>query len=268
MKKTLTKQIVAGVAVLSILGGGIYIAKQDAWAADTNATATVTASSTAGKFKHSFGLVRQFSDELLTLMKLDEATLKEKLVAGQSLAQIAEAQGVTRDALKSLLVIQANQLLDEQKTEFSNNLDSLMDSTDLGKMAGREGHGGKGGHAGKDGHGGKGGPGGFGGGHGGKGGLMGPDADLSGLATILGYTDVAALKTALQEGNTITELATSQKVDIQLVKDEVTKQIQAHLDEELASGEITQAKYDELKADISNRVDDIVNHQPHARGMR
>lgn len=267
MKKTLLKQIIASAAVLTLIGGGAYALKENVSAFDTSPASSSTAVATKQDndgMRHSFGLVRQFSDGLLALLKLDKATLEEKLTSGKSLAQIAQEQGVTRDALKTELTAQATQNLDQQKKDLATNIDQVIDSTDLGKMGRHGGPGGPGGH------GGHGGPGGNHNGHpGGKGGMfMGPEADLSTIAKILGYADQAALKLALDAGNNLADLATEKNVNIQLVKDEVSKQIQAHLDAKLAAKEITQAQYDEMKADIADRVDHIVNHEPRADGDR
>ncbi len=40
------------------------------------------------------------NQEVLDLLKLDQNTLRDKLIAGQTLAQIAEAQGVSQRELK------------------------------------------------------------------------------------------------------------------------------------------------------------------------
>ncbi len=46
------------------------------------------------------GLIGQ---EVLTLLKLDQDALRQKLKEGQTLAQIAKGQGVSRDELKKVL---------------------------------------------------------------------------------------------------------------------------------------------------------------------
>ncbi|WNC15347.1 hypothetical protein [Brevibacillus brevis] len=53
------------------------------------------------------------SQELLTLLNLDEAKLKEELTAGKSLAEIAKAQGVSEDDVIALLAKQQEERLAE-----------------------------------------------------------------------------------------------------------------------------------------------------------
>ena len=80
------------------------------------------------------------SESVLQLLKLDQEQLREKLKSGKTLAQIAEEQGVSRDALKSALRESFDEKLNEMKTRFSENLDSMIDST-MPKKPNRMHHG-------------------------------------------------------------------------------------------------------------------------------
>ncbi|MED4586328.1 hypothetical protein P9578_26605 [Brevibacillus choshinensis] len=64
----------------------------------------------------AFGFGVGKNEDLLALLKLDEAKLKEELTAGKSLAQIAEAQGVDEDDVIALLVKQQEERLAEAVT--------------------------------------------------------------------------------------------------------------------------------------------------------
>ncbi|MDF2682269.1 MAG: hypothetical protein K0R47_3459 [Brevibacillus sp.] len=64
----------------------------------------------------AFGFGAGNNEELLALLKLDEAKLKEELTAGKSLAQIAEAQGVDEGDVIALLVKQQEERLAEAVT--------------------------------------------------------------------------------------------------------------------------------------------------------
>jgi hypothetical protein len=95
--------------------------------------------------------------------------------------------------------------------------------------------------------------------HGGRG--MGLDA----AATALGMT-ADELRTELQGGQTIAQVAESKGVDVQAVIDAMVAQAKTHLDEEVASGEHTQAEADQKLADITTRITDSVNNGMPERG--
>jgi len=54
------------------------------------------------------------NEDLLALLKLDEAKLQEELKAGKTLAEVAEAQGVSEDEVVALLVKQHEEKLAEE----------------------------------------------------------------------------------------------------------------------------------------------------------
>ena len=97
--------------------------------------------------------------------------------------------------------------------------------------------------------------------HGGRG--MGLDA----AATALGTT-ADELRTELQSGQTIAQVAEAKGVDVQTVIDAMVAQAKTHLDEEVASGEHTQAEADQKLADVTQRITDSVNNGVPARGDR
>jgi uncharacterized protein YidB (DUF937 family) len=107
-----------------------------------------------------------------------------------------------------------------------------------------EGHGGPGGE-----HGGRGGPG------------------LDAAAEALGIT-ADELRTALDDDQTIAEVAAAKGVDVQTVIDAMVAGMKAHLDEEVAAGEHTQAEADEKLADATERITDSVNNGFPQRGER
>jgi predicted DNA-binding protein YlxM (UPF0122 family) len=104
MKKLLSITA-AGITVMAIAGS--------AFAATP---ATTTTSSTAQQvavhhpYKHRGQLDNQ---ELLSLLKVDAATLQQELKAGKSLADIAAAQGVEKQKVIDLMFKQASERLDQ-----------------------------------------------------------------------------------------------------------------------------------------------------------
>lgn len=78
-------------------------------------------------------------------------------------------------------------------------------------------------------------------------------------AAALGMT-TDELRTELKSGKTIAEVAASKGIDVQTVIDALVADVKQHLDEEVASGEHTQAEADAKLAEITARITDRVNN--------
>ncbi len=95
-------------------------------------------------------------------------------------------------------------------------------------------------------------------GPGGPGGQRGgPGLDTA--AEALGLT-TDALHQQLEAGSTIAEVAQTAGVDPQTVIDAMVGDLQAHLDEEVASGEHTQEEADQKMAEATERITDMVTN--------
>ena len=94
----------------------------------------------------------------------------------------------------------------------------------------------------------------------------GPGKGAEAVATALGIT-VEELKTELSSGKSIADVAKAKNVDIVKVISAMTAQMKAHLDEEVASGEHTQAEADAKLAEFTARATEMVNKAggPQAR---
>ncbi|SEO68745.1 hypothetical protein [Paenibacillus sp. OV219] len=217
----------------------------------TNTTATQQQGKESGKFNVHFeqkvGFGGAVSQEVLDLLKLDAAALKEKLAAGKTLAQVAEEQGVSRDALKQALTTAFEKQQAAEKQAFSDNLDKLVDS-DPGSMT--------------DGRGGRGKGGGFGMEFQGKEGFHFENkTDINAAAApVLGMSDVE-LNTVLQEGNnkSLADLATDRGVDVQKVIDAVKQAIINDLNASVKAGDLTQEQADKAIADAAKIAENTVN---------
>jgi hypothetical protein len=95
--------------------------------------------------------------------------------------------------------------------------------------------------------------------HGDRGGRGERGKHLEAAATALGMT-ADELRAELQAGTTIAQVAADQGVDVQDVIDALVAGAKAHLDEEVASGEHTQAEADAKLAEITARITDRVNN--------
>ena len=103
----------------------------------------------------------------------------------------------------------------------------------------------------------EGGPGGFGG-HGGRhGGHRGFDGEV--IAGLLGI-DADTLRTDLQDGKTIAEIATEQGVDVQTLIDALVTEAQTHLDQAVTDGRLTEDEAANKLAEITAEITDRVNN--------
>ena len=86
----------------------------------------------------------------------------------------------------------------------------------------------------------------------------GPGKGAEAVATALGIT-VEELKTELSSGKSIADVAKAKNVDIATVISAMKAALKTHLDEEVASGEHTQAEADAKLAEFSTRATEMVN---------
>jgi DNA-binding CsgD family transcriptional regulator len=195
-------------------------------------------------------------------MKINSRFTKVAVAAGLVVATGAGVLGLTGFA--SAQMANSNRTVvtvADNNTNGANGdtVDGLGNPETVPMHSGEGGHGpdGEGGH-GPDGEGGHG-PDGEGG-HGpdGKGGHGPQKFATAQLATTLKLTEVE-LQTQLKSGKTIKQIADAQNVDIADVKTTLTADFKAHLDEEVASGEHTQAEADAKLAEFNTRLDDMVN---------
>jgi hypothetical protein len=105
------------------------------------------------------------------------------------------------------------------------------------------------------------GPGDGGPGRGGFGGF----GELDAAAKAIGVP-TAELQTAVQNGQTIAQVAQAKGVPVDTVVASMVAAMKAHFDPEIASGEHTQAEVDQMMADATQRMTAIVNGQQPAGG--
>jgi len=200
---------------------------------------------------------------------MTEAELKTELEAGKSIADVAKAKSIDLDEVIAKLTAAFKAHLDEEVAsgehtqaeadaklaEFKTRITEMVNKAGLPMRGGK---GGPGGHEGKGGH--------------------GPQKFATAtLATTLKLTETE-LQTQLKSGKTLKQIAEAQNVDIADVKATLKSDFKAHLDEEVASGEHTQAEADAKLAEFTTRLDDMVNgvrpvggkggHGPGGKGGR
>jgi hypothetical protein len=234
MKKTVKAiSMTAALAVMIPLSayaatGGSGTTASAGTAGHTAAASTISGKQwKEGEFGKRGAVVGQ---DVLDLLKLDAAAYKAKLAEGKTLAQIADAQGVTRDALKKALTDSFNKQMDQRKKTFADNLDKMIDA----KPGAR------------------------------------PDKhfgfqNLAAATQILNMTD-AELKAATASGKSIADIAKEKNVDVQKVIDAEKAAITDAINQAVKDGKITQAEADKRLADAAAQADRIVNEKEGQEG--
>ena len=187
---------------------------------------------------------------------ITEAELKTELEAGKSIADVAKAKNIDLATVKAALVAEAKAHIDAEVAagkhtaaegvtklaEKTSRIDTMLTTAGLPAR----------GPQGMCGHKGKGGPGKF---------------MSATLATTLKLTQ-EELKTQLQSGKSLADVAKTQSVDIADVKTVLTSDFTAHLAEEVTSGKHTQAEADAKLAEFKTNLDTMVNRVGPAGGMK
>jgi hypothetical protein len=98
-------------------------------------------------------------------------------------------------------------------------------------------------------------------GHGGPMGHIGfGKFDLDTVASALGI-DAATLRSDLQSGKTIAQIASDQGVDVQKVIDAVVSDVTTKIGQAVKDGKLTQAQADTITSNLNQRITDAVNGQ-------
>jgi len=92
------------------------------------------------------------------------------------------------------------------------------------------------------------------------GGPRGRGPGLEAAATAIGI-DASALRTELESGKTIAEVAADNGVEVQTVVDAIVADMQSHLAEAVESGRLTQAEADERATDAEERATAMVSRE-------
>ena len=177
------------------------------------------------------------SEVVATVLGLTATELRTQLDAGKTLAQVATAQGVAVQRVIDAIVAEKQAYLaqevasgeltqaqaDAKSANITTKVTEMVNTVRPAKPAG--GRGGK---------------------------------SQEVVATVLGLT-ATELRTQLDAGKTLAQVATAQGVAVQRVIDAIVAEKQAYLAQEVASGELTQAQADAKSANITTKVTEMVN---------
>ena len=181
-------------------------------------------------------------EDVATYLGVSSDTLRTELQSGQTLAQIAVAQGKTEDDLINFIVskrtdelktaLSDGKITQEQHDNMKDNLEArvkeMVERTDVGKP-----------------------------GFGGRGKGLDFNALDTDIANFIGVT-IDDLRTARESGKSLATIATEHgKTEDALIQFIISKET-ANLDSLLKDGKITQAQYDNAVKDMATRVKEMV----------
>lgn len=173
--------------------------------------------------------------------------LRTELKDGKTIAAVAKAKGVDRQKVIDAMVAAGTKRLDEAKAKLPETMADVVDGKG---PAGGSGMGGPG----------MGGPGGDHHGQGGPGGPGRPGGreGLGAAAKALGMTE-AELRTALEGGTSLADVAQAKGVPVQKVIDALVAEAKTRIAAAVKAGKITQAQADERLKDLTQHITDRVN---------
>jgi uncharacterized protein YdeI (YjbR/CyaY-like superfamily) len=193
------------------------------------------------------GTWRLAEDAAGEVLGMTHAELRDAFDDGQTLAEIAEAQGMSADDLQAAVVESVTATLQEKLDEGDITQDQFDDLTaDLAENiaafiteAAPE----------------------RGGTHGFGVWRLVEDA----VATVLGLTE-DALHDGFANGQTLAEIGEAQGVSADDLKAGIIENVTAELQSRLDDGDITQEQFDDLTAGLNENIDDIINSVGPMRG--
>jgi hypothetical protein len=188
------------------------------------------------------------SDSLAAAAKylgLSESDLRDKLSDGQSLADVAKAQGKDVDGLEQAILAAAKSDLDKavsdkkltqsQADDVYNRLKDNIDDMVNGQLRFHV----RGPHLG-----------------------FGPfGGSLDAAAKYLGLSQ-SALRDQLQDGKSLADVAKAQSKSVDGLEQAILAAQKADLDKAVSDKRITQSQADRIYDDLKDRIDDVVNGKP------
>jgi uncharacterized protein YidB (DUF937 family) len=222
-----TKKLIGAAAFsLALAGGGVAGAllgspgSSGAQTSTTSTTAPAATPGTPGDHHFRFGRGPGLA-AVASAIGISEDDLRTELEAGKTIAEVAQAHGVDVDTVIDAMVTEVTADAREHITALVN-----------GQLPAMGDH------------------------HGPRGVIR---AELSKVAETIGVT-TDELKTALQGGQSIADVAEANGVDVQKVIDTLVADATARIDAKVASGDLTAERAATMKENLTERITALVNH--------
>jgi polyhydroxyalkanoate synthesis regulator phasin len=244
MHRKLVAAAAIGASVIGgAAGGALLFAPNLSGAQEATTSVAAEASATAPAGRPGLG-VR--GDTLATAAKalgMTEADLRTALQGGKTIAEVAKDKGVDVQKVIDALVADAKAKLQQAEADLPSRMSDLVNGKlPLGGMGGPE-----------DGK--------------GFGGRMGPafEAGLDSVASALGMTE-ADLRTALQSGKSIADIAKDKGVDVDTLVGKLVDAATKKIDQAVTDGKLTQDQATKLKSALKERITALVDGSRPAGG--
>ena len=235
------QRVIAGAAVVVAMGAIGLGVVGSAQAQSTKLSTVTVLNSSKGPGKNVAAIA--------SILKLTEAELKTQVQSGKTLAQIATTQGVDiKLVVDAIVADMKSHIADEVK---SGEITQAQADTKLADVTAKATERVNNVRPAR--------------GEGMHGGPKGPGRNVAAIASVLKLTE-AELKTQVESGKTLAQIATAQGVDVKLVVDAIVADMKSHIADEVKSGELTQAQADTKLADVTTKVTEMVNTVQPARG--
>lgn len=219
--------LAGGGAAGALLGTPSLSGAQDGTEDPTTTEGTTTGDDVGrGRFEHRGEGLAAAAEAI----GITEDELRTALEGGQSIAQVAEAEGVEVQTVIDALVANGTERLEEAIAELPDRMTDLVNREGLPDR----------------------------GGPGGRHGFHGRGVALDAVADAIGITE-DELRTALRDGSSIAEVATANDVEVQTVIDALVADATARIDEQVAEGDLSEEEATNLKADLIDRITARVN---------
>ena len=252
---------ITGLGLVSLVIGVILAGMAVTSAQESSPTPTPSASEPAGSDgatddtdagdcpggPHGLGGWRLVEDAAAEVLGMTESDLHTAFENGQTLADIAQSKGISADDFKSQVTDKVTAAVQEKldagditQAQFDAATANLSDNIDnfINRAAPQ------------------------------RGGPHGPGVWRlveDAVTSILGVSE-SDLHDAFDKGQTLADVARSKGTSVDDLKAGIIEKVTAELKTKLDAGDITQAQYDNLTADLNDNIDNIVNSARPMRG--
>jgi ribosomal protein S20 len=184
-------------------------------------------------------------DAAAQALNLSEEDLRERLRDGKTLAQVAQEQNVDVQTVIDAMVAEATARIDEEVQEGDLTADEANErKANLEERITRLVNEGPQRPSGP-----------------GPGGPRGHGPKLDAAAQALGIS-AEDLREQLRDGKTIAQVAQERNVNVQTVIDSMVAEANARIDQKVQEGDLTAEEANEKKADLEERITELVNEGP------
>jgi transposase-like protein len=235
MTKQMTQRIDAGVKT-----GKLTAEQAETMKADMDKRVTGMMNGEAPMHRgHGPGHHKMDNSALLTLLNIDQETFRNEMKAGKTLVAIAKDRGISEQELKDFMIqkmtlrietdVKAGKITSERAETMKADMDKRVTGMINGEAPMHRGHG-----------------------------LGHHKMDSSALLTLLNI-DQETFRNEMKAGKTLVAIAQEHGVSEQALKEAILGQMNQRIEDRVKSGKLSADKAEEMKANMEQRVTDMIN---------